>query len=93
MKITSETVYRLYKQLETKLKEEDNVHREYMTLTKDAYLADDSKQERRNVRDHLHQVRFEISRLAEQLMPIMRVAAVHYEEENAILLRGSEHAQ
>lgn len=93
MQITSETVYRLYKQLEAKAKEEDRVHEEYTNLMKEAYLTDEHKQERINVRDHLNHVRFEIARIAEQLLPIMRVAATYYEEENAVLLRGSDNGK
>lgn len=94
MQITSETVYRLFKQLEAKAKEEEDlVHEEYTNLMKESYLTDEHKQERINVRDHLNHVRFEIARIAEQLLPIMRVAATHYEEENAVLLRGSDNAK
>lgn len=93
MQITSETVYLLVKQLEAKSKEEDRVHEEYANLMKEAYLTDEHKQERRNVREHLNHVRFEIARIAEQLLPNMRVAATHYEEENAFLLRGSDNAK
>ena len=86
MKITSETVYRLLKQLEAKVKDENHAYEVYTNVMTDAYLIDE-------LRAHLNHVRFEIARIAEKLRPIMRVAVTHYEEENAVSLRGSDNAK
>lgn len=87
MKITSENVYQLLKQLEAKVKEENDAYEVYTNFMKEAYLMIDE------LRDHLNNVRFDIARIAEKLLPIMRVAVTHYEEENADLLRGSNNAK
>lgn len=86
MQITSENVYRLFKQLEAKVKEENDAYEVYTNVMKEAYLMDE-------LSDHLDRVRFEIARITEKLLPIMRVAVTHYEEENSVLLRGSDNAK
>ena len=86
MQITSENVYRLFKQLAAKVKEENEVYEVYTDVMKEAYLIDE-------LSDHLNRVRFEIARIAEKLLSTMRVAVTHYEEENAVLLRGSDNAK
>ena len=84
MHITSENVYRLFKQLEAKVKEENDAYEIYTNVMKEAYLIDE-------LSDRLNRVRFEIARITEKLLPIMRVAVTHYEKENAVLLRGSDN--
>ena len=86
MQITSETVYRLFKQLEAKVKDENHAYEVYTNVMTDAYLIDE-------LRAHLNHVRFEIARITEKLLPIMRVAVTHYEEENAVSMRGSDNAK
>ena len=86
MQITSENVYRLFKQLEAKVKEENDSYKVYTNFMKEAYLMDE-------LSDHLNRVRFEIARITEKLLPIMRAATTHYEEENSVLLRGSDNAK
>lgn len=86
MQITSENGYRLFKQLEAKVKEENDAYEVYTNVMKEAYLMDE-------LSDHLDRVRFEIARITEKLLPIMRVAVTHYEEENSVLLRGSDNAK
>lgn len=86
MEITSETVYRLFKQLEVKVKDENHAYEAYTNVMTDAYLID-------GLRAHLNHVRFEIARITEKLLPIMRVAVTHYEEENTVSMRGSDNAK
>lgn len=86
MQITSETVYRLLKQLEAKVKDENHAYEVYTNVMTDAYLLDE-------LRAHLNHVRFEIARITEKLLPIMRVAITHYEEENSLSMRGSDNAK
>lgn len=86
MQITSETVYHLFKQLEAKVKDENHTYEVYTNVMTDAYLIDE-------LRAHLNHVRFEIARITEKLLQIMRVATTHYEEENAVLPRGSDNAK
>ena len=86
MQITSETVYRLFKQLEAKVKDENHTYEVYTNVMTDEYLIEE-------LRAHLNHVRFEIARITEKLLPIMRVAVTHYEEENAVSMRGSDNAK
>lgn len=86
MKITSETAYRLFKQLEAKVKEENHAYEVYTNFMKEAYLIDE-------LIAHLNRVRFEIARITEKLLPIMQVATTHYKEENAVSMRGSDNAK
>lgn len=86
MQITSETVYRLFKQLEAKVKEENHSYEVYTNVMTDEYRIDE-------LIAHLNRVRFEIARITEKLLPIMRAATTHYEEENSVLLRGSDNAK
>lgn len=86
MKMTSETVCQLLKQLEAKVKDENHAYEVYTNVMTDAYLIDE-------LRAHLNHVRFEIARITEKLLPIMRVAITHYEEENAVSMRGSDNAK
>lgn len=86
MQITSEITYRLFKQLEAKVKDENHAYEVYTNVMTDEYLLDE-------LRAHLNHVRFEIARITEKLLPIIRVAVTHYEEENAVSLRGSDNAK
>lgn len=85
MQITSENVYHLFKQLEAKVKEETDAYEVYTNFMQEAYLIDE-------LSDRLNRVRFELARIAEQLLSIMRVAITHYEEEHSSL-RGSDNAK
>ena len=86
MQITSETVYRLLKQLEAKGKDENHAYEVYTNVMTDAYLLDE-------LGVHLNHVRFEIARITEKLLPVMQVAITHYEEENTVSMRGSDNAK
>lgn len=86
MQITSETVYLLLKQLVAKIKEENDVYEVYTNFMTEAYLIDE-------LSCRLDRIRFKIARIAEQLLPIMRAATTHYEEENAVSMRGSDNAK
>ena len=86
MQITSENVYRLFQQLEAKVKDENHAYEVYTNVMTDEYRIDE-------LRAHLNRVRFEIARITEKLLPIMMVAVTHYEEENSVSMRGFDNAK